>query len=228
MKNNNHFSVSGTFLLLILLLLFSNTTFTQTDDSLYYTNPDYHVAKELFNKRIVMLGEMGHHQPGNYKYLLNSLENWLNLCNEKDSSINLSLILESDEKDADEINKYIRNGELKDYFEQITPIFYLEDIDFIFNLRKFYLKIDSINHLGQNKINFKVIGFEDVGTMNYEKIVKMTFREHNLWFIKQQDSIAAGGIINYINGNPTEQILIFYGASRILDGYQNKNQSVQG
>lgn len=210
---------------IFILLLFNINSYAQTDDSLYYTNPDLHVAKELFNRKIVMLGETGHHQPGNYRYLLNTLENWLILCNEKDSSINLSLILELDEIDANGINTYIRNGDFTSYFEKFTPQFYLEDIEFTLNLRKFYLKADSINKLRQNKINFTIKGFEDVGVMNYEKVAKMTLREHSSWYVNEQDSIAANGIINYMNSNPSEQILIFYGASRILDGYHNKHQS---
>ena len=107
------FILIGIFIAFIIILKFTkiseqniDLTVTQSNDSLYYLNPDYHIAKELINKKIVMLGEVGHYQPGNYRYLLNSLENWLLLCSEQDPSINLTLILELDENNAEEINKY--------------------------------------------------------------------------------------------------------------------------
>jgi hypothetical protein len=199
------------------------TSFSQSEDSVYYTNPEYHVAKELFNKRIVMLGDYAHHTPGPFRRVINSLENWLQISSAGNESTNLTLVIEDEKAVTDEINKYFSTGDIKPLIDTIAPDFYLEDLEYYANLRNFSLKVDSVNQSRINKITFKINGFEQVGRVNFEQQAKKPKKESELWFVNERDSTTAMGLMDYMESNPKEQILMFYGAAHLICGFVNKN-----
>ena len=57
-----------------LIVLFSTVSIkSQKGDSLYYVDPHAFVAREIFNKKIVMLGDYEHFHPEPYYDLLKIL-----------------------------------------------------------------------------------------------------------------------------------------------------------
>jgi len=206
-----------------LSVLTNSTSLSQSDDSVYYTNPDYHVAKELFNKRIVMIGDFGHQQPGPFHRLYLTLDNWLQLCATKNKAVNLTLVIEFEKAVTDEINKYISTGDMEPLINAIAPDFNLETFEYYANLRNFSLKVDSINQFRKNEISFTVKGFEPYQIINIESLAVKPRKEWELWFINERDSLTSGGIINYMESNPKEQILIFYGTGHLQCGLVNKS-----
>ncbi len=81
-----------------LFILFSVVSIkSQEGDSLYYVDPHGFIAREIFSKKIVMLGDGGHHQPGVFNYVFGTLYNWLDLCKNKPDEENLTLIIEDEE-----------------------------------------------------------------------------------------------------------------------------------
>jgi hypothetical protein len=211
------------FNLFFLILLIPCSLKCQEDDSLYYTNPDYHIAKELFTRRIVMLGDYGHSQPGPYHHVLNTLDNWLKICATKNKDVHLTLILETEKEKTDEINKYIMTDDMSTLIDKFAPGFFLEDLEFYTQLRNFSRRLDSVNNSRTNKLFFNIKGFEEVGNINFEKQALRSRRESELWFVNERDSTTAMGIINYINSKHDEQILMFYGTAHLHNGYLNKN-----
>jgi len=201
--------------IILSLLFLSNAAFAQIDDSLYYTNPNYHVAKELFNRKIVMLGDYGHNQPAPLHRLLNTLYDWLDISANKEESHNLTLVLESDTLRCANINGYIKNGNIRTVTDKMKSEFYLENLEFYANLKSFSEKIDSVNQFRKNKIFFEVRGFEQIGDHNIEYVSRKSQKEDELWFVNERDSAIAAGIVNYLKLNPTEQILIFYGEAHL-------------
>jgi hypothetical protein len=213
-------------LILFLLLLVSISTFSQSDDSLYYLNPDYHVAKELLNGKIVMLGDEEHHSIDPYHSLNSVLNEWLNIVKEYDNdSQHLTLILEYCSEDARIISEYMKVGNIEPLLNLILPSDCFEDIEQYANLRSFYLKIENINQSRLNKINFDITGFEDsiYGCNNFsDYVLKTTKRDKELWFVNQRDSMTASGIIVYTLKNPSNKILIFYGSGHLQKGFVRK------
>ncbi len=200
-----------------IFILFSSISIkSQEGDSLYYVDPNAFVAREIFNKKIVMLGDGGHHQPAVYHYLLGTLNEWLELCQTKTEEENLTLIIEDEESMSNEINNYIRSGDMQTVVGKILG-FNLEDLEYYSNLRKFSHAIDSLNRHREKKISFKVKAFEQAGSINSDRVISLSQREQQLWFVNERDSVTAEGVINYINANPNERILIFYGSAHLID-----------
>lgn len=200
-----------------LFILFSTVFKSQEKDLLYYTDPNAFVARQLFNKKIVMLGDGGHHQPAVYHYVLGTMYEWLDLCKSKQGEENLTLIIENDEQFTDLLDKYIKDGDMQTLVKKINSEFYLEDLEYYTNLRKFSLTIDSLNRNREKKISFKVKAFEQVGSVNADRVIRLPEREQQLWFVNERDSVTADGIIDYVNLNPNERVLIFYGSAHLID-----------
>lgn len=208
-----------------LFILFSAvSTKSQEVDSLYYVDPNAFVARELFNKKIVMLGDGGHNQPAVYHYLLSTLYKWLDLCRGKQEEENLTLIIENDAEFANLLAKYIKDGDIQALTEKIISEFYLENLEYFVNLRKFSLTVDSLNLHRDKNISFKIKAFEQGGYANADAVYGLLQREDELWFVNERDSVVAEGIINYINSNPQERILIFYGGGHL---YENKIDKIK-
>jgi hypothetical protein len=201
-----------------IFLLFSSVNIkSQAGDSLYYIDPNAFVAREIFNKKIVMLGDGGHHQPAVYHYVFGTLYKWLEICKNKPEDENLTLIIENDSLFPNLLTKYIKDGDMQALVEKGSG-FYLEDLEYYTNLRKFSFTIDSLNKYREKKISFKVKAFEQT----VERLLSISHKEHQLWFVNERDSVSAEGVINYINSNPNERILIFYGSAHLIDNRISK------
>ncbi len=214
------FKASGISLLLLIFFILANKTYSQTDDSLYYTNPDYHVAKELFNKRIVMLGDYGHHQPGPFHHLYGVLNDWFQICSFKNKNINLTLIIENPASTVYLLNKFIDNGNLNIITDSALTELTLEDLEYFNELRNFSLKVDSLNQNHSNKISFCIKSFENESLKRNPRY--KTTRERDLWFINKRDLNTSKGIIDYMKNNPDEKILMYYGTAHLCEGFVDK------
>jgi hypothetical protein len=193
---------------------------SQEVDSLYYVDPHAFVAREIFNKKIVMLGDGGHHQPAVYHYVLGTLYKWLDMCKSKPEEENLTLIIENDGEFADLLNKYMKDGDMDALVGRIYSEFFLENLEYFVNLRKISLTIDSLNKHRDKKISFKVKAFEQGGYANADKVYGLPQKEDELWFVNERDSVTADGIIKY----PRERILIFYGSGHLYNFKMDKRR----
>ena len=216
MNTRNYFFVIKVILILYISIFSSSLIYTQDTDSLYYTNPDYHVAKELFNKKIVMLGDYAHQSANPERRVIKTLNNWLDICIEKGKNYNLSLIIEFAPDRVSALNTYIQTGDLKSYCDKATNGTSLQDLEYFGLLRKFSQKIDSFNHNSNYKLSFKIAGFEQyTDSMNFNYLLRWQEREAELWFINTRDTMLSRDIIEYSTNNPDEQILIFYGIAHL-------------
>ena len=208
-----------------LIVLFSAVSIkSQKGDSLYYVDPNAFVAREIFNKKVVMLGDGGHHQPAVHHYVFSTLNKWLDMCRSKAEEEHLTLIIENDGEFADLLAKFIEDGDMDALTGKIYSEFYLEDLEYFVNLRKFSLMIDTLNLNRDKKISFKVKAFEQVGSADADKVYSLPQKEDELWFVNERDSVTAEGIINYINKNPQEHILIFYGSGHLYEKKVDKRR----
>jgi hypothetical protein len=224
MKTLQFFKLPKFFYVIFFILFFSVTTFSQVDDSLYYTNPNYQVAKELFNKRIVMLADYSHSSSCPYRRLLNTCNNWLKICNDNAKNFNLTLVIEWDEQLVYVLNNWISSGNMKPILDKMSPNMSLQDLEYCEMLRSFSQKVDSNNQKSNYKLSFKIVGFEPTGDSNFlNDLSRKTQKESELWFINTRDSVVASKIIEYTQRNPGEQILIFYGAAHLQNGLVDKN-----
>lgn len=226
MKNSLPKSIN-LFISLFLTVPFVQISQAANSDSLYYTNPNNYIGQELFKRKIVMLGDYGpnHHQPASYHRLMRILYKWLETANLGNEERNLSLVIENDEPTAYAINKFIIDGNMKEFTDTVKSEFYLETLEHLIELRKFSGIIDSVNRNRENKISITVKGFEQVGYINSERIIKLTSRDDEYWFVHERDSVTAKGIIDYLHNNPDEQILVFYGYFHLQNRLLDKRRS---
>ncbi len=97
-----------------LLVLFSTVSIkSQEGDSLYYVDPNAFVAREIFNKKIVMLGDGGHHQPAVYHYVFGTLYKWLDMCKNKSEEEKLTLIIENGSVFSNLLGNFINDGDMQ-------------------------------------------------------------------------------------------------------------------
>ncbi len=207
------------FTIIIFVILLTSVTYAQSD-SLYYLDPGKIVAENLFTKKIVMLGDYDHEQIGPFRNVYSTLENWLKIAASKNEATHLTYIVEKDSIVGNELNRYIRGGDLSSLVDKIAPDFYLEELEYYYNLRNFFLRIDSLNMGRANKITFQVKGFEEPDGI---KFALMTKKENGLWSVNDRDSLLSRKIENYLDNNPDEQVLIFYGSAHLQTGFRNKN-----
>ena len=210
----------------VLFLISVVKIYSQEIDSLYDLNPEQYIADEIFNKRIVMLGEgIQHHHPTTNFNLINSLNCWLEKLKIDDTlNPNLTLIFETDSTTANLIKHYIFTGEIKPLLDFVSPNYPLSQLELFYELKKLYNKISEININRKIKINFDIEGFEVIGNKNKidEDYFKKNQRESELWFINERDVYTSKGIIRYLKANPNQKALIYYGSAHIQTGYVNK------
>lgn len=217
-----------TFVILLSCFLFilSSSTFSQDEDSLYILNPEEFIAEEMFNKRIVMLGEgIKHNDLFTFYCFLDILNKWIDKAAIEDTSeINLVMIFETTSDAAEVLKQYIFTGDIKPLLNLVAPSFYYETLEFYYELRIVKQRLDSINLDRQYKINIDIQGFEEIGYNKEvnEKYYSMNQREQELWFINERDKYISEGVIKYLNENPDYNALILYGNFHLFRGYFNK------
>lgn len=171
-----------------------------------------------------MLADFGHRQPLPYQSLIAVLNRWISMVEVKESNQhNLSLILEWDDEIITDINDYLKTGDLEKILDFWLPYGSLEMLEFFSDLRKIKQKIISINQTSSEKIIFEIIGGEVSNLFNEPKFLKQSKLDGSKYFVSERDSLSANKIIRYLNKNPNQKALIFYGNAHLIKNYVNKN-----
>lgn len=217
----NRISVKISFLLLIVsIILISISNSSCTRERSIYEDPDRKIAELIFEKKIVMLADMGHHTMRSYSILLNVLFQWREAAKLIGDNKSILLVMEKDSNDAKVINDFIANPNTDSLFYNFYDSWNLDDIEFLITLREFKLSLDSIK---EPLLKIDLRGFEQVLDGDFYKLPE---REGDLWFINSRDSITAMNLTNYITNNPEQNILIFYGGAHLQKGFVEKPSKV--
>lgn len=131
------------------------------------------------------------------------------------------------------IDVYINYGDfdiIKNYFSVEG---FLDSYEFYSSLRKFKLRIDSVNLNRKNKIEFAVKGYEpslrDDAKSIYEftdNFIRKTRKEKEYFFVNERDSLIASRFIEDSKNYPDAKILMFYGQAHLNYGLVNKKWAV--
>jgi hypothetical protein len=202
-------------LIIICLLLQTSGLYSQNDTSIYISNGDKYVAEQLFSKRIVMLGDFGHHTSISLHSLLQVLEAWYSFVEPGTRKCNLTLVLECNVNDAKNIETYINSGKTEDLLNAVSMLLNIEDLEYLSDLREFVHKVQSSEAYSIGMISFKIKGFESVGSTWSVDYAMKTNIEREKWFIEERDSMIAEGLLDYIKTKPDEKILMFYGNAHL-------------
>ena len=220
MKHVNYIFSATKKAILLVFITFSlplNTS-CQTADKPYVKNPYDFIAKELFKKQIVMLADNGHQMMLPYLSLISVLQNWKqNILAEELQNESLTLILERGENQIELIQNYIENGDFKNVHDEFWYYSSQEDLYLLYNLRVLSKELANKN------IRLKITGFEN--NFTEEIFYTRSQREADAWFIKERDSVLAVKIRKYIQENPRDRILVFYGGLHLIDGYVKKEMA---
>lgn len=175
--------------------------------------PEYYIAELLQTHRAVMLGDMNHHQPVYTQNVVCVLNSWLDLVSEDSASHNITLILECGSGISELLNDTVNEKNFHEILKYGDDyVSYLENIEFYSGLVSVFSRINRLNTGGRH-ITFKIKGFED-----YEvPLNAKTNREGELWFVNVRDSVLGEKISGYMQENPNEKILIFYGGMHLTD-----------
>jgi hypothetical protein len=209
-----------------MLFFIWNVVFSQDNSITFQINPDQYVASELFNRKIVMLADFGHHSVTSHHSIISVLNEWLNIAKSKKSNSNLTLILEYSSNDVILLTQFIETNDPMVLVEPNVMIENLEDLEFYYSLAKFSKKIDSINNVNLSKIKFDLRGFEEIGKKPPEWFYSLSRKEMELYFVNDRDSITSRGIISYLDSVPSTMALIFYGGAHLINKNVEKRTSV--
>jgi hypothetical protein len=212
-RNSTTFSY---LLLCLLIILVTISSSSCAKERSIYEDPDKKIAELIFEKKIVMLADMGHHTIRSYYTLLNVLNMWREAAKLDGNNKSLLLVMETDSVDAKVMSDFIANPNTDSLFYNFYDSWYLDDIEFLLRLREFKLSLDSIK---EPLLKFELRGFEQVLNDDFYKIPE---KEGDLWFINTRDSITAMNLTNYIRQNPEQNILIFYGGAHLQKGLVEK------
>jgi len=186
-------------------------------------NPEKKIASELFEKKIVMLGDYDHHNICPFHDVLSILKSWSVICSSITEPVTLTLVLEKPEEDIRELDTYIKTGVLDHFIDYYAADYYIEDFEYYMNLRNLSQEVDSLNSFRiNNKITLNFAGFEPVGEANMEKVLGLTKEEFMLWQAHERDSIIAEGVKRYSESNPNSQILMVYGLAHLCGAQEYK------
>jgi len=227
---------NSVFLIIIILCLLTNL-FSQVDSTKFIKNPDKYLAEQIFNKRIIMLADFHRHHSSNSNHTcLSVLNNWLEAAEIKQTKCNLTLILEDSPEDAALIADYIKTGNIDTLIYMMANSGYLEDLEFYSDLKDFSERVSNSEAFKRNLIRFSVKGFEEIGSRPPLSFGYKTNSERDWWFVTRRDSMVSKGIIDYLNSNPNEKALVFYGSAHLnkklskkMNGtYELKGDSLYG
>lgn len=194
--------------ILVTIILFTSNISCQSNQNIISKKPYDSIVKNLKSGNIVMLADFGHHYMATHLSLIHTIDEWI-----KNSERNehLTIILEKSENTVSALYKFIEQDSIEELLNIYLEEYTIEDLYLVANLKKF-IKSDNA------KINIK--GFENHFTG--EILYTRTELEKELWFVNERDSVLAERIENYIDNNPNEQILIFYGGAHLIDKYISK------
>nr|MBC8488828.1 hypothetical protein [Bacteroidota bacterium] len=206
------FSVIGIFILSSLCC--------QDNQYKVIVDPESHIAKEINERTIVMIGESPHNHPSGYKEIINILNEWIKQDHSIDEdTCKLNLVLETDDGTAKEINKYFETGDLSKLFD-----YSYETIEFYTDLKKLSDLIIKQNSRSSNvKKEIIIKGFEQVGTNVVPELMKKSRYDSEYWFIRKRDSVTSYRLIDYVKNHEGEKYLIFYGGLHLQKGLVSKD-----
>ncbi len=214
-------------LIFFILLLFSVIISScKNENESYFRNPEKQIINELQQRRVVMLADFGHSEPLPYQSLIAVLNQWLTMIkNEKNVFRHLSLILESDDQIVNILKEFINSGDLNPVLDFWLPFGSLEDLEFYIDLKRIYMRVDSINsYLEQDhQISFDIFGGESGNIFNIPGMLKASKKESFNFFLNIRDSLIANRISFYLSDNPNNKALIFYGSTHLIKNYANKD-----
>ena len=193
----------------IILILFTSIIFCQNNQDSISKNPYESIIKNLKSNNIVMLADFQqHHSMLPNLSLIQTINEWIKKSRDNDK---LTVILEQSEDNVNSLNKFIEQDKIEDLLDNCWEEFTIEDL---------YLYANLKNIIRENKSKIKIRGFEKHFTG--EILFTRTEREKDLWFVNERDSVLAERIEKYVEQNPNEQILIFYGGAHLIDKYVSK------
>lgn len=210
--------IPSVYILIALTLLLAN--FSCSEEAGIYENPDKKIAELIFEKKIVMLADMGHHTINSYNKLLNVLYNWRDAAKSKGDNKSLLLVMETDSINVKIMSEFLSNPITDSLFFTFYDSWYMDDIEFLLRLREFKLSLDSIKN---PILKFEMRGFEQVIDDDFLRIPE---KEGDLWFVNIRDSITALNLSNYIKNKPDQNILVFYGGAHLQKGLVEKNSRI--
>ncbi len=205
------------FFIIILIII---TCSSCAKERSIYEDPDKKIAELIFEKKIVMLADMGHHTIRSYNTLLNVLYKWRDAAKLKGENKSILLVMESDSIDVKKISDFLANPITDSLFYNFYDSWFLDDIEFLFKLREYKLSLDSTK---SPLLKFEMRGFEQVID---DEFYKKHEKEGDLWFVNTRDSITAMNLTKYIRINPDQNILIFYGGSHLQKGLVQKPSKI--
>ncbi len=197
---------------ILLVISFSSCTKERS----IYEDPDKKIAELIFEKKIVMLADMGHSSMRSYSILLNVLYQWKEIAKRKSSDSKLLLVLEKDSAKADKFVQFLTNP----VYDSIMYNSYysnIDDLEFLTKLRGFRISLDSTK---DKKLEIEVRGFESSFTDTLPE------KEGDLWFVNKRDSLTAANFSGYYKNNSNLNILIFYGGAHLQKGFVEKPSKV--
>ncbi len=224
------------FLIIIFLCLLTYA-YSQVDSTKFIKNPDKYLAEQIFSKRIVILADYNrHHSSESNHTCVSVLNNWLLAAESKQTKCNLTLVLEDSPEDAALITDYIKTGNIDTLIYMMDDNGYIEDLEFYSDLKDFSESVRQSESFKRNLISFSVKGFEEIGSRPPISFMYKTLIERDWWFVNQRDSITSKGIMEYLNSNPDEKALVFYGSAHLIKKrakkefatYQLKGDSTYG
>lgn len=198
---------------LSLLLLFSMTC---NPEKQYKKNPYLNIIRHLQTKTIVGLGDFYHGNAYPFQTAIKTISTWL--AHPEFDIQSLTLCLEEDSVTVNKITEYIRTGNWHVLFDYFLPFTILERFEFYNDLRKIYLKVDSLNQsLPENKIiHFNILGAEYGSGIYSDTLLNMDAQTSKRYFVQKRDSFSAQNILSYFEKNPATRILLFYGTEHLL------------
>ncbi|MDD5362555.1 MAG: hypothetical protein PHN88_10520 [Ignavibacteria bacterium] len=214
--------ISRFFVIIVFFpLLFGCQNKINTKDD----NPERTIAREINKRKIVIVSEQPHWHPSGYKEIIKILYEWFDVTKNSDvKSQTLNLVIEREDSLATEINNYFKSSNLSDILNRFSLGECYEHLEFIINLKSFNdsIVVENLNHPGL-EINFKVLGFEDVGQNIPLEFLRMTKRESQLWFINKRDSVISQKFIDYYNTRKNDKYLFYYGLAHLQKDRVSKN-----
>ena len=135
---------------ILALLLWFLFVLTSCDNSTskIHKNPEEYLIKELKNKRILMLGDFDHGQPLPFYSIMELLNKWASMVEHgADVDKHIVLILETDSGGVNSLKTYFKTNDIMPLFNEWPSynIATLEQYEFFADLRRFSMKIDSMN-----------------------------------------------------------------------------------
>ncbi|MEJ2542783.1 MAG: hypothetical protein P8Y99_01820 [Calditrichaceae bacterium] len=200
---------------------------------------------QMNSKRIVMFGDAYHGHGYFYRKVTDYINYWLDNVEDDTNAARASdplfskmvLFLEYDEIQANLIKTYFNSGDIVPYLTRNIELsvktggwekFTTDRIEFLYNLKKIYGRIDKINQRSPGKnIDFEIRHAEEeppyADKLNDLNFMKNEFAQAKFkWFANERDQYSSKNIINFMDDNPEYKALVFYGTAHLLRGKREK------